>query len=330
LTKKRLLFVLGLLVAALCLAFAFWNVNFSELGRSLAAARKTSVPLFLLALFAFYWTKTVRWHFLLAPIKALPARKLFPALMVGYGVSMLVPMHLGEVARILIVRTEHAIRASALLMSIALERLLDLVTIPLLFAIAMLAHGELPLALMGAAYLMGAIGLAGILFLAVFVLRPQTIIRGAAVALSPLPAGWVAAILAQLEAGAEGAAALRTPRRMIAIALLTLLQWALMWLCVWISVWSLGVPVPWSASLLTVALLNVAVALPTSPGYVGSVQAAFVLALLPFAVGRETAIAASIYFHALMYLAVVATALLFLHRAGRSIRSLLESRETLA
>jgi uncharacterized membrane protein YbhN (UPF0104 family) len=77
--------------------------------------------------------------------------------------------------------------------------------------------------------------------------------------------------------------------------------------------------------VLTVALINVAVALPTSPGYVGSVQAAFVLALLPYAVEREAAIAASVYFHVLVYVAVVATGLVFLHRAGSSIRSLREA-----
>src|SRR5262249_40423437 len=106
------------------------------------------------------------------------------------------------------------------------------------------------------------------------------------------------------------------------------LQWALMWLCAWVAIWSVGIHTSWSASLLTVALINVAVSLPTSPGYVGSVQAAFVLALLSYAVEREVAIAASIYFHVLMYVAVVATGPLFLHRAGRSLGSLIRSTET--
>jgi uncharacterized membrane protein YbhN (UPF0104 family) len=321
-TKKHALFALGLVVAGLFLWFALDDVDFAELGRSLGAARKSSIPLFLAVLFAFYWTKALRWHFLLAPLKSIPTRQLFPPLMVGYGVSMLVPMHLGEIARILIVRSEHALRASALVMSIALERMLDLVTIPLLFAVAMITHDDLPPTLIAAGYLMGLIGLAGIATIAAFVLIPDAVIGSVAAVLRPLPPAWRTAVTTQLRAGAEGASALRTPARLAAIGLLTLLQWALMWLCAWIAIWSVGIDISWAAGLLTVALINVAVALPTSPGYVGSVQAAFVLALLPYAVEREAAIAASIYFHVLVYIAVVGAGVVFLHRAGRSLRSL--------
>lgn len=329
-TKKHAVFLLGLVVAGLCLWFALYDVDFAQLGRSLAAARKSSIPLFLAVLFAFYWAKAVRWRHLLAPLKSIPTRQLFPPLMVGYGVSMLVPMHLGEVARILIVRSEHSLRASPLLMSIALERLLDLVTIPLLFAVAMIAHDDLPPALIAAGYFMGLVGLTGIMILTGFVLKPDWVTGAVTKLLTPFPAAWRAPVVAQLAAGAEGAAVLRAPARLVPIALLTLLQWALMWLCAWIAIWSVGIQASWSAGLLTVALINVAVALPTSPGYVGSVQAAFVLALLPYAVEREAAIAASVYFHVLVYVAVVTTGLVFLHRAGRSIRSLREAANPVA
>jgi uncharacterized protein (TIRG00374 family) len=321
--KHKLFLLAGLVVAALCLAFALWNIDLGLLGATLRSSRKSGIAAFLLVLFAFYWVKAERWRVLLAPIKRIPTARLFPALMVGYGVSMLVPMHLGEVARVMIVKSEHGLRVSALAMSIAFERLLDLVAIPLLFAVAMLAGNELPVVLIRAGYVMGLIGLTGLVGLATFVLWPAAVLRLTAGMLAPLPDRLRALVLTQLEAGAEGIAALRNVAQMSAIVVLTLVQWTLMWLCVWVSVWSVGIEVSWSASLLTVALINVAVALPTSPGYVGSVQAAFVLALLPFGVDREAAVAASIYFHLLIYVAVVGTALLFLHRAGRSLRSLL-------
>jgi hypothetical protein len=82
--------------------------------------------------------------------------------------------------------------------------------------------------------------------------------------------------------------------------------------------------------VLTVALLNVAVALPTSQGFVGSVQAAYVLALLPYSVSKEAAIAASIYFHVLAYASVVVAGLIFLNKAGQSLRSLLRAQEPAA
>jgi uncharacterized protein (TIRG00374 family) len=305
------------------LTFALWNVDFAQLGRALASANKSAIVPFLLALFAFYWVKAVRWRWLLAPIKDVPTHRLFPPLMVGYAVSMVVPMHLGEVARVLVARSEQGIRASALLMSIALERLLDLVTIPFLFALAMSVRDDLPSELVNAGYAMGFIGLAGIVFIAVFVAWPERVLAATSSLTRVLPAALGRAVVAQLRASADGAAVLREPKRMLVIVALTLLQWALMWGCVFVSVAAVGIATSWSASLLTVALINVAVALPTSPGFVGSVQAAFVVALLPFAVEREAAVAASIYFHVLIYVAVVATGLTFLRRAGRSVKSVI-------
>jgi len=117
---------------------------------------------------------------------------------------------------------------------------------------------------------------------------------------------------------------------MLVIVAITFLQWAMMWLCIWLSIRAVGISVSWSASMLTVALINVAVALPTSPGYVGSVQAAFVLALLPYGIGNDVAVAASIYFHVLAYSSVVLAGLFFMRRAGRSLRSLMQAPDSTA
>ncbi len=319
---------LGVAVGVLCLWLAFRNVDFGEIGRELARANWASLPVFLIVLFLYYWLKAERWKRLLAPIKVIETRRLFPALMVGYAVSSILPMHLGEVARILIVRAEQSVRVPALVMSIALERLLDLVTIPLLFAVAMLAGRDVPPMLVQTGYLIGLVGLCGIAFAWLYVMRPEWVLRIAAILTKPLPRSFAAGVLAQLAAGAEGAAALRAPRRMIAIAALTLLQWGMMFLCVLLSLRAVGIPASWSAAVLTVALLNVAVALPTSPGFLGSVQVAFVLALLPYGVTKEAAIAASIYFHVLAYASVVLAGLIFMHRAGQSLGALLRAPDT--
>jgi uncharacterized protein (TIRG00374 family) len=323
--KKKALLALGVAVGLLSLWFALRNVDFGAIGAALANANLASIPLFLAALFLYYWLKAERWQRLLAPTKAIPTRRLFPALMVGYAVSSILPMHLGEVARVLIVRAEHSLRVSALAMSIALERLLDLVTIPVLFGVAMLAGRDVPQGLVRAGYLIGLIGLAGIAFVWLYVTRPEWVIRMVTILAAPLPKGFTHKVVAQLEAGTAGAAALRAPRRMVPIVTLTLLQWAMMFFCAWLSIRAVGIDASWSAGVLTVALINVAVALPTSPGFVGSVQAAYVLALLPYSVSKEGAVAASIYFHVLAYVSVVLTGLVFLHREGRSLRSVFQA-----
>jgi uncharacterized protein (TIRG00374 family) len=327
LNSKRLLVVAGVAFGLLCLWFALANVRAAELWASLSTADWRTVPIFLLVLFAYYWLKASRWRRLLAPIKDIPTRQLFPALMVGYGVSSILPLHLGEVFRMLMVRADHAIRMSALVMSIAVERLLDLVTIPLLFALAMITGPDVPSVLVRTGYLVGLAGIGGIAFVALFIVRPQLVFRMVAGLTSWLPDQWREKIVAQLETAATGAGALKDSRRMIVVVALTLAQWAMMWLCIWLSIWSVGISVSWSASMLTVALINIAVALPTSPGFIGSVQAAFVIALLAYGVGNEAAVAASIFFHVLAYVSVVLAGLVFMRRAGQSIASLRRAAE---
>jgi uncharacterized protein (TIRG00374 family) len=242
---------LGVAIGLLCLWFALRNVEFAAIGAALANADFASIPPFLVALFLYYWLKAARWQRLLAPTKQIETRRLFPPLMVGYAVSSILPMHLGEVARVLIVRAEHSLRVSALAMSIALERLLDLVTIPLLFGVAMLAGRDVPVGLVRAGYLIGLIGLGGIAFVWLYVTRPEWVIRMVTLFATPLPKSVTQKVVAQLEAGIAGAAALRAPRRMLPIIGLTLLQWGMMFFCAWLSIHAVGINASWSAGVLT-------------------------------------------------------------------------------
>jgi uncharacterized membrane protein YbhN (UPF0104 family) len=63
-------------------------------------------------------------------------------------------------------------------------------------------------------------------------------------------------------------------------------------------------------------LTVIGVSLPTAPGYVGSIQLAFVLALKPAGVAPESALAASMFYHVLAYVSVVGGGLVFLRHYG--------------
>jgi hypothetical protein len=60
----------------------------------------------------------------------------------------------------------------------------------------------------------------------------------------------------------------------------------------------------------------VGITLPSSPGYFGNIQLAYVLALKPFGIDAGSAIAASLFFHALAYPAVVIVGLIYLRTQG--------------
>jgi len=66
----------------------------------------------------------------------------------------------------------------------------------------------------------------------------------------------------------------------------------------------------------------------TSPGYVGTIQFAYTLALSPYAISSATAFAASVFYHALAYFSVFFVGLYYLHRSGYSLGQVRSEAET--
>lgn len=84
-----------------------------------------------------HWLRAVRWHFLLAPIKAIPMRQLLPISFVGFAAIVLLPMRTGEVVRPALVRQRGELSGWSAMGTVAAERIVDglLLSLMLLFGI---------------------------------------------------------------------------------------------------------------------------------------------------------------------------------------------------
>lgn len=312
----------GVALSALFLWLALREVDAAALAASLASARWWVVAPFLLCLFAYYWVKTLRWVALLRPIVHTSPRTMFVPVMIGYAAGAVMPMQLGELVRGWLGARRLGIRLAAAFMSIALERVLDLVSILLLVAVTMAFLAEVSPVVSTAARLLAAVALGALGVLLLLVFRTQACIRFATRACALLPEPVARRVLEQLDAGVGGLAALRDPRLLAVAAMTSLLQWTFMFACVWLSLFALDVSVGPAAAMLALVFMVIGTSLPNSPGYVGSIQLAFTLALAPFGVEASTAVAASLFFHLLAYLSVVLTGLALLPVMGVHISDL--------
>ena len=75
---------------------------------------------------------------------------------------------------------------------------------------------------------------------------------------------------------------------------------------------SVGIVLSWWVSTLVLLYSVVGLMLPTAPGYIGTIQAIFALALLPLAVNKETVLAASIIYNAIITLLPIALGIFIL------------------
>jgi uncharacterized protein (TIRG00374 family) len=319
------LVIIGLLLGSVFLWFALRNVRWSEFAAALRAADVRYAPPFLLALFLFYWLKAIRWRQLLSPIRPTRARALFGAVMIGYAANAVLPMQLGELVRAHVAARRLDVPTPAALASIALERVFDLGLIVLLLPITLgtMVRPVDDVAIAGRIVALGALLLVG----AVLLLQARTdfTVRMTAGVFFWLPASARARLTQHVRSAAAGLQAVRRPSILVAVTLSSIAQWACMLACVWLSVAAIGIEVPWQTALTLMVLTVIGVSLPTAPGYVGSIQLAFVLALKPAGVSPESALAASMFYHALAYVSVVVGGLFFLRRYGMRFGQLREA-----
>ena len=292
------------------------NTDFASIRTSLSAAQPILAGPFLVSLFAFYWLKSVRWKDLLSPAREVRSRSLFPIVMIGYAGTAVLPMQMGELVRAFVASRQYALPYSLVLSTIGIERVFDLLTILGLLGVVLASGQSTPEVLINAGFIIAALTILAFAIAVVLVTHTDKAISALRSLMSYLPERITVGILTQLEAASHGLESVIRPRLLTRVILNSVLQWALMGVCIWLSLISLDVQVPVSGVILVLVATIIGISLPTGPGYVGNIQLAFVVALQPFGIAADAAIAASLFYHVLAYLAVVVVGFGFVHKMG--------------
>ena len=268
-----------------------------------------------------------RWGGLLAPLSRVRFVDLFSATMVGFASGLLIP-RAGELLRPWLVSRRYPVPVSAGFATIILERLIDLVTVLVLFAVYLFVLPAPPTQIQGRPMdllkLGGAMAGAGALGVLAFLLALHTNaerVIGLIERLLARAPRWLREPLSRvLRAFSDGLAVLRAPLpQLAAIGAQSLVLWLLIAFGFHLNDLAFGIDLPFHATLLLVAFLVVGVAIPT-PGMVGGFHAFYLLALSEvFGVPRPVAAAAGISAHALGNLPVLVFGLALLGREGLSL-----------
>ena len=110
----------------------------------------------------------------------------------------------------------------------------------------------------------------------------------------------------------EGLRGVRARRHLLPIAAASVGIWLVLALAVWTALHAAHLDLPLAASWAVLAFMGLGVSLPSSPGFVGVIQAATVVALALFSVPRTEALSFSLIFHAAQYFPVTLFGLVLL------------------
>lgn len=292
--------LIGLAIGAALLALTAERASLGSILQSLRHLDAGWAALALIAYCTDLGLRVIRWRLLFAKVAPLPVATFARALIVGYGLNILLPARLGELARIEYLKLRTDTRRSAALPAVLVERAMDG-----LFVLAALAVGLAVAHAAGAGspVLAALIG-GGAAMVAVLVAAP--------LALRRVP-GWVARRLpargAESLARAHLSLSAMGPALLSGAACLTLVIYLAEALALAAIIKSIGADPAPALLLALVGAASLSTLLPTAPGFLGSYQLAYALVFELF--GREPALgaAAATAVQAILFAPVVIAAL---------------------
>jgi glycosyltransferase 2 family protein len=257
----------GIFVSLVCVYLALSGVDLGKTAGLLGGARVPWLCLGFVAVVADLAFRALRWQRLIAPIRAVPLKRLSAYMLVGYLANNVLPARLGELVRSHYLGDREGISRSATLGTVIVERVVDTVVLVGIGAAAILVLNVRGVVV--SAILVG-VALAGLLVVALAV----------ALAAHRLPgAGRIAAFLGhwpRLKGVAlrlrDGLRVAALPRTIATAAALSVAAWSCTVLAVLAVGQALGIELTVGEGALLAAGTNLATAIPSGPGYLGTFE----------------------------------------------------------
>ena len=336
-SKRRWQVGLGAAVTVGTIWYAARGIPFDSVLEAIRGANFWTL-LFLSAPF-YVWSnfvRALRWRHLIKPVAEMERPMLYRATAVGFMVNNLLPLRVGELARSWMLHREGNVSLPAVIGTVALERMLDAVTV-LCLALGSLAlveqQSDLGGILQRGSMLLLPAALVPIGIIIVMRVAPEFVIKTSRWILRPIPEHLQERVESILRGFILGLAAISGGRHLFWIALHSLVLWLVTATAPFLlGFWAFGVEMGsfWESLLSSWVLLGavgVAVALPSAPGFIGPYQLAFKAVLVRFGIDPATAFAMGIVVWFIFWLSMTLQGAVALRYSRVRLSELLRSRE---
>ncbi len=319
LRRKR--FWLGILVSAALVGVLFYQTDREGMTNALASAQYVYLVPALALFFCGVALRAARWHFLLRSIKPVPLTRLFTVVVIGYTANDLLPARIGELVRAFILGQQEGISKTSTLVTIALERIFDGLT---MLAFIGFASFFLPLN----DYLLTLLRIGALLFVIVLVML--ILVATQRTRFDPLlhrllarvPEKYGVSAVRLFDSFIHGLSVLRNPLDAVISFTLSFIAWLFEAGMYYALALGFGIVKPFSVLMLAAAVANLVTIVPSTPGYVGVFDAPVKYILTMFQVDANVATSYTIVLHAALIVPIVLLGFLFVARAGWSLGQL--------
>jgi len=293
-TNKKLKLGIAVIISGIFLAGSFYNVDYQEFFVSIIRIKPAA--LFACASFVCLscMFRAYMWNITTASFKKTSLSTLFGGVVVGYMVNGILPLRLGELFRAQYLSSMTGLRRTTVLSTVLIERTLDI------FSLGMILLGSIFFGVHGlsreTSQLILTLWLA-LMTIAVLLILNLERLRENKQRFRFIPQR-IIEIIGSLTSP------LRQLRDIRKIAILVVLS-ILVWSCNYLSLLGLiyySLPtVKYEAAVLLFLFANLGLLIPSTPGSLGVIQAAFWISLSHFGVPKEQALALSFAYLFVLY-----------------------------
>lgn len=329
--QRGLALAVGIGISVFFLYNALSKMKLSEVWREVRAVHVVWLLVGASIYFLAVWGRTWRWHYLLRSIKKISLRDLFPIVVIGYMGNNVYPFRAGEVIRAYVLKRNESVNISASLATIVIERVFDGLVMLIFVFVA------LPFADFKAQWLRDLVFFSTLLFWGAFLiflimaLRPAQMRRVyTAVFDRLLPGGLRERAIGLADHFMTGLENLRHPRDLLMTLVSSIFIWLTETTKYWFVMHAFNFRVSFFVLMVMTAVVNLAITLPSSPGYVGTFDWPGIKTLTAYGVEKNTAASYTLVLHAALWLPITLLGLYFLYREGLTWRDFSRAREVAA
>jgi uncharacterized protein (TIRG00374 family) len=305
--KKTAKFLIQLIVSVIFLYIAFKNIHPDEVKHAFQQVNFNLVLIGTALQFISFAFRGIRWKVLLLPIKPVPFSSAFQILAISYTANNILPFRAGDVLRAVMIGQREQISKVSSFSTVLIEKVLDGLTV-LLFLISGLWFLHLENDWSNRTILVSAAIFVGALLFLYLIKRYQQLVTGvltrlvtkmAGVKIGQFTEGFLEKFLLSLDL-------IRSRRLLFTLMWTSIIIWSLE-ASLYVSV-AAAFGQPFTTSLLigivTVAIVNLGIMIPSSPGYVGTFEFFCIFSMGLFGIDPSTAASYSIIVHLAQYIPI--------------------------
>lgn len=311
----------SILVSLLFLYLAITGVDFGQVWIAIQSMNLVTAMLAVVVAIFTLLAKAARWQAIYAPRRKISLHRSFSIIMIGLWANAFLPLRVGEILRAFLLGEVEKESKTFALGTIFLEKLADLSTLAfaLIVLFTQLVIPKWVWQSWVSTLVVVVVIIAGVVVLIIY---NQPILKFLNSCLSKLKPGWRDRILAITKEGMNSLQMLRQPRQVIAVTLWSLFIWFLSAYNFILIFKAFNLDLSFWVALFIVIVLQLGVAIPSSPGKIGVFHYLVIVGLSIFKVPKDISLSVGVVSHLMIYAPIAILGIFYLWHENLAWRTI--------